>query len=227
MRHWIALLVIALVMIAFPAAAQQAPATPTTAGGGFKWDFVNISGGEDALATGITAIVRLKDGNRRTLEIALQQKQSWVLFGPKYKFGRADVFVAASAGFQQGAPWAGPLLAADMPLGKIGDREVKFSTLHWPCFFFGQWEPTDWKNDDRPNPEKLKLGYLATVQLSVGPWKVSYGALNFLNDPWNALPGVSYTRDIRSDLSLTGSVTRNVNKHSWMFLIGGEWHPNQ
>ncbi|KKR23535.1 MAG: hypothetical protein UT53_C0014G0008 [Candidatus Yanofskybacteria bacterium GW2011_GWD2_39_48] len=227
MKHRIALFVVALVVVALPAYAQQAPATSTATGGGFKWDFINVSGGEDALATGITAIFRLKDGNRRTLEIALQQEQSWVLFGPKYKLGQADVFVAASAGFQQGAPWAGPFLTVDMPLGNIGGQKVSFSTLHWPCFFFGQWEPTTWKNDDRPNTEKLKLGYLAIVQLSVGPLGFSYGALNFLNDPWNALPRVSYTKNIRSDLSLIGSVTRNVNKHSWMLLIGGEWHQNQ
>lgn len=226
MKKQPALLVVALVLVGLPAYAQQAPATPAT-NSGFRWDFVNISGGEDALATGITAIARLKDENRRTLEIALQQEQSWILFGPKYKLGPADVFVAGSAGFQQGAPWAGPFLTVDLPLGKVVGQEVRFSTLHWPCFFFSQWEPSLWKNDNRPNTEKLKLGYLATVQLSVGPLGFSYGALNFLNDPWNALPGVSYTADIRKDFSLTGSVTRNVNKKAWMLLIGANWHPNQ
>jgi len=117
------------------------------------------------------------------------------------------------------ARWAGPILAMSMSVGKVAGQKVLVRTLQWPGLF--GWEPRNWKNDGVPNNEAVFLGFLTNVGMDVGPIGLTYSGLNFLNERWNTLLGVSYTG------SVTGSVTRNVNKEKWLFYVGLTWKPEQ
>jgi len=206
---------VAMIVLLVPALASAQSYKPT---------FGSVTSGQDALASGLTGTIQFENEKERKLEVVFQQEQAWVLWGPKVKVGPAEVFVAGSVGYMQGAPWAGPLVSVDLPIGKVGGQKVSVSTFHWPCFFFGQWEPTGWRYDGKPpNPEAIKYGYLGSVSMSIGPLSFSYGALDFLDDPWNAIPGVAYKQNVTKTISVSGSVSRNINTKSWMFLVGASW----
>jgi len=214
------ILIIFLVFLSLPVSAQTQEKTD-----GYKLKEIVVSAGEDAISSGLTGIVRFQNGKNRLIEVALQQEQAWVLFGPKFKMGRIDGFVAGSVGHFQGAPWAGPFLTLSVPVTKIGGhgQEVTLSIMQWPCFFLG-WEPRDWRNDGKPpNTESVFLGYLSSFQLGIGPVGLVYSKLSFLDDPWNTLPGINYTYHIRKDFSVAGSATWNNNANKWMFYVGVTW----
>ena len=89
------------------------------------------------------------------------------------------------------------------------------------------WEPREWKteNDGVENPERLFKGYLGSAQVDIGPIGLVYSWQNFLDQPWNELPGVVYTAKVREDFSVSGSGTWNNNAEKWMFYVGATWRP--
>lgn len=193
---------------------------------GFGFTSVTISSGEDAISSGITGVVELENQKKELIQIAVQAEQAWVLFGKKFNIGKVDGTAAGSVGHFQGAPWVGPFLTLEAPIGKIGGQDIRLFTMQWPAFFIG-WEPRNWKNDGVKNPENLLMGYLADFELLVGPIGLTYVKLNFLDDPWNTLPGMSYTQKVREDLDVKGSVSRSMNAKKWFFYIGATWKPGK
>ena len=192
---------------------------------GFKPYSLTVSSGDDPISSGITGIVQFTNEKDRLVEVAVQQEQAWFIYGQKFKKSSFSGTLGASIGHFQGAPWAGPILAMSMSVGKVAGREVSIRTLQWPGFFV--WEPRSWKNDSVPNNEAVFLGLLTNVGMDIGPIGLTYSGLNFLNEPWNTLPGVSYTGSVRKDVSVSGSVTRNINKERWLFYVGLTWKPEK
>lgn len=187
----------------------------------FRIISVTVSSGEDPISSGLTGIVRWTNKKNRLLEVAVQQEQAWVLYGPKFKLGSAEAIVAGSVGHFQGSPWAGPFVSLNVPVAK----NVTFSTFHWPGAF--PWEPRDWKteNDGVENTESVYKGYVGSAQIDVGPVGLVYSWQNFMDEPWNELPGVSYTGKVRENFFVLGSATWNNNAKKWMFYIGVTWKP--
>ena len=151
-------------------------------------------------------------------EFAVQPEQAWLVWGKAFH-GKVNGFFAPSVGHFQGAPWAGPYLSLSAPIARVGGQDLSVGTFHWPAFF-PMYEPAKWRNDGKKNPERVKVGYLANVNISWGPVTLNQSLLNFLDDPWNSLPGIAL------DLPLTGMVrgnfgyTRNVNARKDMWVMG-------
>ena len=187
----------------------------------FKIKSITVSSGENPISSGLTGIVQLTNENRRLLEVSVQQEQAWVLYGSKFKLGSVEGVAAGSVGHFQGAPWAGPFISLRVHVAK----NVTFSTFSWPAIF--PWEPKNWKteNDGIENPERLFKGYIGSAQVDIGPVSFVYSWQNFLDEPWNELPGVVYTTKVREDFAVSGSATWNNNAEKWMFYIGATWTP--
>ncbi|HTP56896.1 MAG TPA: hypothetical protein VMJ72_01290 [Candidatus Paceibacterota bacterium] len=184
-----------------------------------KWTFdsLTVSAGEDALSSGITGSVWLKKDQQR-FNFLVQQKQGWFIYGRQFTVGKLEGLVAGSVGHFDGAPWIGPYVTLDLPLGKVAGQKVSVGTMQWPVI--QAWVPDGWKGKHESTPY---IGYFASVQASVGPLGLSLGRLDFLDDPINWLPGVSYTANVRRDFSVTSSVTRNTNAKRWMLYVGATW----
>ena len=166
----------------------------------FQITSVTVSSGEDPISSGLTGIIQLTDENGSLLKIAVQQEQAWVLYGPKFRLGSVEGIVAGSVGHFQGAPWAGPFLSLSVPIAK----NVAFSTFHRSGVF--PWEPKDWKteNDGVENPESVFKGYVGSARVDIGPVGLVYSWQNFLDEPWNELPGIVYTMNVRKDFLVSG-----------------------
>ncbi len=187
----------------------------------YKLHRLSVSSGQDAIASGITGIARFTNG-RNIAEFAAQPEQAWFIYGAK-RDGRVSVVLGGSVGHFQEAPYVGPYLTADASLGRAVGVPVSVGAIFWPAFF--AWEPKKWKNDGVENTEPLYLGAFGGVGASFGPVGLSYHLLNFMDDPWNELPGVRVTLPVRSDLTVGGSMTRNTNAKKWMLWMGITWSP--
>jgi hypothetical protein len=189
---------------------------------GWKFDTLTLSAGEDPLSSGITGSLWMKDaGNKRLLNIVVQHEQGWLVFGKQFELGKLKVDAAGSVGHFQGAPWAGPYLAASLPLGKIGGTEISASTLHWPGVYL--WLP-DGRKGTLPDGA-IAIASIHSAQVNVGGLSFVFSGLKYLHDPWNPLPGIAYCHKVRKDFSISSSATRNVNAKRWMFYVGGTWSP--
>ncbi len=210
------------VVVAFLVLALAVPSA-TFAQQGFQVTAVTVGSGENPLSSGLTGTIQLTNEKDRFLEVTVQEEQAWVLYGPGFRMGKVSGIVAGSIGHFQGAPNAGIVLSLNVPVAE----NVSFSTLQWPGVF--PWEPRDWKteNDWAENPERILKGYLGSVQMDVGPVGLVYSWQNFLDEPWNELPGVVYTAKVREDLSVSGSGIWNNNAEKWMFYIGATWRPQE
>lgn len=211
---------LAVLVIAMPAVAQTA-----TQPNGWKVDTVTVSSGESALSTGITGILDMSKGSS-ALQVAVQPEQGWLVYGKNVTRGSIKLNFSGSIGHQMGEVWVGPYFTATLPLGE----HVSLSTIQWPGFFMPGHEPGPWKteNDGVENPESMMLGYFGGVTLKAGPLILDYSWMNFLDDPWNQLPGVGLSKKFESkkwDVTIKGSVTRNVSKKKNMYYIGASWAP--
>lgn len=203
------------------AQTASAPADET----GFKFHSLTVSSGEDPISSGITGIVRFTDEDDRLVELAVQHEQAWLIYGQKLGQGRVRGLIGGTVGHFQGAPYVGPIMTTEVRVGSVGNQPLKVSAMYWPALFAG--EPRNWKteNDGVENPEGSFAGHLVNASLAVGRLSFVYTKLNFLDDPWNTLPGMSYTAPVRKDVSVTGSVTRNTNAERWLFYMGITWKP--
>lgn len=192
---------------------------------GWKFDSLTVSAGEDALSSGITGSLWMENEEHHlSFNAVVQHEQGWFLVGKRFTLGKLKVNAAGTIGHSFGEAWIGPYLDASLPLGKLGKLPVSVSTLQWPCVF-GR-EPERWRTDGKPpNTEPLFIGFFMNYTLSVGPVSVTYGGLVFLDDPYNSLPGVSYTKKLRKDFAISASLTRNINAKKFMYYVGSTWSP--
>ncbi len=204
------------------AALVASVASAQTAQEGCQFETVAASAGDDPVSSGITGTVWLKCGTRQ-LNIAVQHEQGWILYGKEFKVGKVRGVFAGFIGHFQGAPQGGLYLTLDAPLGKIAGQEVAVGTLQWPGAFL--WEPKGSKEDGIPNPERLNSAFLSNFSLSIGPIGLEYSWLNFLDEPWNRIPGVSYTQKVRKDFSVRVSMGYNTNGGKWLPCIRATWSP--
>jgi len=215
----IALRAVLFVVVALVASTVQAQ-TPRS---GWELEKMIGSAGEDPVSSGITLSGWLLNGNQ-VFNITVQHEQGWLMYGRKFKVGRVKGTLTGVVGHFQGAPWAAPYLSMDAPLGTVAGQEISISTLQWPGVFL--WEPKGSRDDGKPpNPESLYAVFLTSYQVNVGPVGFVYSWLNYLDEPWNRLPGVSFTQKIRHDFSVTASMTYNTNAKKWLPYIGGTWTP--
>jgi hypothetical protein len=120
----------------------------------------------------------------------------------------------------QDSPWIGPLVVLKLNLFNLGRAPISAGIVQWPVFF--GYEPNDWRRNGRANPDVL-VGYYQGASLGIGPVGINYSLLKFLEDPWNELPGVSYTSKIQENISMFGSLTHNGNDRKWMIKMGMSW----
>lgn len=206
----VGILFVSLVMAL--AAAQKASAQV----GGYVFESITVSSGDDPISSGLSGIVDFDKNGNRLVEVAVQQEQAWIIVGKKYKLGGTSGVLAGSVGHFQGAPWAGPYVTADVPFAKGASAGIWL----WPGFM--PWAPRNWK-DTATSPY---IGNVGGVTVKIGRLKLAYTSQKFLNDDWNELPGVSYSQPIQKEFTATCSVTRNNNKHEWMFYVGLNWAPD-
>ena len=81
-------------------------------------------------------------------------------------------------------------------------------------------EPDKWRNDGVKNPETLLLGTYADVAIWVGPVGLTYGALDFLDDPKNRLPGVAFRQALTKGITVKASATHNHTTKKMMWWMG-------
>lgn len=189
----------------------------------FSVQSLTVSSGEDAVAGGLTGILQLTNKRNDLLEFAVQQEIAWLIGGRKLKIGKStDLVIAGSLGHHQGSFWVGPFVSVSRPLAK----KVSVSSFYWPGWYPTR-EPRNWKNDNKPNREGMFVGHLASATVDVGPIGLTYSWQDFLNEPPNELPGISYSLAVRKDLGLRGSATWNNNAQSWMWYLGATWRPQR
>ena len=193
---------------------------------GYKFESLSVSSGESTITSGITGIAQFTKNKTRLIEIAVQQEQAWLIYGSKFKSGkRFNGLAAASGGHFKGAPWVGPFLALEAPIASALGQQITVSTMQWPGFFLYRPKERD-RNGSKPDRFLDKtMGYLGGAQLAVGPLGFGYSLQKFLDDPWNELPAVSYTKKISKDFSVSGSATWNNNDRHWMYYLGLTWKP--
>ena len=195
--------------------------SPIHAQDGYRLESLVASSGSDPITSGVSGIARFRREDGRFVEVAAQSEQAWLAYGQYFERGDLTFVVGGAAGHVQSAPVAGLRLDTSVRLSE----RISLDVLYWPGILFE--EPDDWKteNDGVENPESVFHGQFGGVRLSVGPVQVSYFALNFLDEPWNELPGVSYTWGFQEDLAVSVSATWNNNDEDWMPWIGLVWSP--
>lgn len=208
MRKIFAFLVVALML-------------PSSAKAQYKLEYLVASSGSDPISSGVAGTARFAEPGGKFAEVSLQSEQGWLVFGKYLRGERTTLALGATLGHLQSAPWVGPLIDLDYRIGE--GASVGF--IFWPGFFFE--EPNDWKtgNDGVANPESILAGKFGGVRWRVGGFQLSYHLLNFLDEPTNQLPGVSYTFSVRDGISLTASATLNKNSDDLMPWIGMTWIP--
>ena len=201
---------------------------PFTARAQVRISAVGVGSGQDPISSGISAFARFETlDSTKYGELVFQQEQAWITWGPALK-GKIKGFVNASVGHFQGEAWVGPYAVFSVPLATVAGKELSLGTLQWPVFFL-TGEPRDWKtvNDGVRNPENLKIGYLGLISVTWGPVTVSHGWLNFMDDPWNKLPGASLTIPITGEVTTTSSFTWDSNAGRALLFMGASWSPRR
>ena len=188
---------------------------------GYQLETLVVSSGSDPITSGVSGIARFRSSNGRFAEIAAQSEQAWLAYGQYFEKGNLTFLAGGAVGHVQSALVAGLRLDFSVRLNEL----VNLDVLYWPGVLFE--EPEDWKteNDGVENPESIFHGQFAGVRLSIGPVQLSYFMLNFLDEPWNQLPGISYTRALQDDIAVSLSTTWNNNDQDWMPWIGLIWSP--
>lgn len=209
------LLLAMLVALVFAGPAQAQSWTD------YRLESLLVSSGNDPISSGISGIARFTNSRLHFVEVATQSEQAWFLLGKYFGNNTFTFALGASVGHLQSAPWAGPYTTAKLKVSEA----VSIDGIFWPGFFFE--EPDDWKteNDGVENPEGLFKGIFGGVGLTVGPFRFSYHMLNFLDEPINELPGMSFTQAIREDVFIILSGTWNNNDSDLMPWIGISWAP--
>ncbi len=188
---------------------------------GYQLESLLVSSGSDPITSGVAGIARFRQSSGRFAEIAVQSEQAWFAYGQYFEKGDLTFVAAGAVGHFQTAPLMGLRLDASIRL----TERVRLDALYWPGVV--SEEPNDWKteNDGVKNPESVFHGQFGGMRLAIGRVQLSYYMLNFLDDPWNELPGVSYSWPFRDDLAVSLSATWNNNSQDWLPWIGMVWSP--
>lgn len=182
---------------------------------------VSVSSGESAIISGLSIGIQLEPKSKSMLmDFTVQSEQAWLMVGPQWHKGEAKAVLTGDIGFLKGAPWTGLFATLDIPLDSVAGVPIAAGTTQWPAWFFLR------KPDGRES-DKSSIGYFGDVHASIGPLRISYSLNKFLDEPWNELPGVSYTVKARENLSISASATWNNNKERWMFWMGTSWTPDK
>ncbi len=189
----------------------------------YELETLLVSSGSDPITSGVAGIARFRNGDGRFGEISVQSETAWLAYGQFFAEGDLTLVTAGTISHVQMAPGVGLRFDASVRLSELASLDLSY----WPGLLFE--EPEDWKteNDGVENTESLFHGQFGGVRLRVGPVQLSYYMLNFLDEPWNELPGVSYTWAFRDDLAASLSVTWNNNDQDWLPWIGLTWSPSR
>ena len=196
-------------------------AETTEAQDGYQLETLLVSSGSDPITSGVAGIAHFRRSDGRFAEIAVQSEQAWVSYGQYFERGDLTLVAGGAVGHFQTAPLMGLRLDASL---RVTER-VRLDALYWPGLLLE--EPEDWKteNDGVENPESIFHGQFGGMRLAIGPVQLSYYVLNFLDEPWNVLPGVSYSWPFHDDLTVSLSATWNNNSEDWLPWIGLVWSP--
>ena len=195
------------------AAAQQDPSA-------MSLQSITIGSGRDAIASGIvgTAIFTSNDG-KRYADFTVQAQQSWLTLGRNLGTKKTKATIGGTIGYFQGAPFVGPYVFVTRPI----NRTISVSGLYWPAVF--AWEPSDWKNDGVRNPDSCAFGNFGMVSIGTVRMKLAYAMLDFLDDPFNRLPGISISAPYSERMTFSANSTWNTVAEEWMFYMGMTWSP--
>ncbi len=190
----------------------------------YKVSSLSVGSGDTPISSGLAVSVNLASESGGFMQVMAQAEQAWFMIGKDWKKDAVKCSLYASVGHFQSAPWAGPYAGCTARLAKVGGNDVTAGIMTWPGFYIGR-EPRNWRNDGRKNPESVLAGYFSTASVGVGGFQASLSHLNFLDEKTNWLPGIGYTQKVRSDVSVSGSVTWNGNAEAAMYFVGATWYP--
>jgi len=205
-----------LVLLVFAFVPESAQAQD-----GYELETLIVSSGSDPITSGVSGIARFRKSNGRFAEVAAQSEQAWLAYGQYFEKDNLTFLAGGAVGHVQSAPVAGLRLDFSVRLNELANLDI----LYWPGVLFE--EPNAWKteNDGVENLESILHAQFGGARLSIGSVQLSYFMLNFLDEPWNELPGISYTRALQDDLVVSLSATWNNNEQDWMPWIGLIWSP--
>ncbi|KND48924.1 MAG: hypothetical protein AB200_00655 [Parcubacteria bacterium C7867-005] len=181
---------------------------------------ITVGSGRDAIASGIvgTAIFNSRDGKLYG-DFTVQAQQSWLTMGRNFGT-KTKATIGGTIGYFQGAPFVGPYVFVTRPIApKIS--KISVSGLYWPAVF--AWEPSEWKNDGVKNPEPLAIGNFGMVSIGTDRVRLTYALLDFMDDPFNRLPGISISAPYAKKMVFNANATWNTVGEEWMFYMGMTW----
>ena len=194
----------------------------TQAQGGWQIEQTILSHGSSPVTSGTSGTIRIRNKNGRMVEATLEREQQRFIYGQYFGDDDLAFKIGASAGLLQNAPVVTLLLETNVRLS----QNIRLGAIYWPGFFF--WgEPRDWKteNDGVENLEGVFQGQFGGIWMSFGDLQLSFHMLDFLDEPPNELPGITYTRALRDNLGLSAAATWNNNDQEFMPWIGLIWNP--
>lgn len=213
MLHKIVVLLAVLSSALIPQLAQ--PQTP------YALETLLVSSGSDPITSGVASIARFRNSDGRFVEVSAQSEGAWVSYGQYFPKGDLTLVAEGAVFHFQKALGVGVRFDATFQLSESASLGLAYR----PGLVFE--EPEDWKteNDGVENTESVFHGQLGGVRLRIGPVQLSYYMLNFLDEPWNELPGISYTWAFGDELAASLSATWNNNDEDWLPWLGLTWSP--
>lgn len=159
----------------------------------YDLEWVTGSSGVDATSSGFAVTGQLKS-EKWLFTFSAQSEKAWVRQVRKLGIGVLEFNFGWSFGHSYGALCVGPFASIEVPITK----SVTFSSFHWPGIYSEEPEPWKTENDGVPNPERFPTVHMSSFRADIGPFNIGsfavfYSLLNFLDQPWNELPGIEYT----------------------------------
>ncbi len=197
-------------------------ASSAAAQDGYRASTVIVSSGKSPTTSGLAGTIQFRNDNKGYMEVTVQQESARFMYGRDFAAGPLACSLYGVIGYFQGAPFLSPYFYCGAPVGQIGGQRVFVGGLLWPGLYLGR-EPDKWRDDGRLNPEPMFATNLVMANVNIGRFGANVSYLNVLDDPWNFLPGVSYTHPLSADFKVQGSGTWNSNSEDMMYYIGLSW----
>ena len=197
-------------------------ASPVAAQDGYRVSTVIVSSGKSPTTSGLAGTIQFRNDNKGYMEVTVQQESARFMYGRDFAAGPLACSLYGVVGYFQGAPFLSPYFYCGAPVGQIAGQRVFVGGLLWPGLYLGR-EPDNWRDDGHLNPETMYATNLLMASINVGRVGATFSYLNVLDDPWNFLPGVSYTHPLTADFNVQGSATWNSNAEDTMYYIGLSW----
>jgi hypothetical protein len=199
---------------------------------------LNVGSGRSPLVSGTNFTASYTPANdSKYLEASVMATQGWITYAPKFHLGKLTFTAGGTVGYQEDVAWVGPYVVADI----VVVNGLETQCTYWPGVF--PVEPETWRNDSRPNEENINIGHFGWCSATVGNLvTLSYGAMDFLNEKPNRMPGIGINspnltfKGVPGKVVLSSSYTLNTNAHNAgktighlrdgsMFYIGVTWKP--